>query len=375
MRHLIPILLLVMSFFSCENEINELQQILSEAPDAGPAYFDNAERYSLALGSYKDSAEIKFFISEAAPLMTMDETRGLIQDAVIMWGTAIDKPFREVGKLEEANIYFSFEFLDGKGGSFGFAEPPPYFQVKNWNRKITLDKYDINPESEFDAVTIIGHEVGHGIGMRHSHDKTALMNDAYVGKKGMSLDDHFGARILYDQKKKFSYRGTTYIPIENLQDSIHPNFLMSEFFSHCTDFSDDFHFLDERIPNAIQIIRDFYNQPIKDLSSYRDYDCNLAAGGAVYSQHKQSQAYDWYFVGKGARSKYHQFVNDVKNKGEIFDKLLAAGVGGFGAYNNAFHIDTRQSGAHSYNGHRYAIWGKFTDNNYTLDVEHPFGIN
>lgn len=208
MKHLIfLIFLLIMSCSERGEDMSHIDEILANAPDAGPGYFDNAESYSLALGSYKDSTCIKFCITEPAPLMSMEETEALVHDAVTMWGTAIDKPFVQVDSINQANIYFTFEFLDGKGGSFGFAEPPPYFKIKNWNRKITLDKYDINPESNYDAVTIIGHEFGHGIGLRHSNDNVALMNDKYIGPKRMSLDDHFGARILYDQKKNSNSQG------------------------------------------------------------------------------------------------------------------------------------------------------------------------
>lgn len=210
-RKIIYLLVPILFMFSCKSveqkEHKEFQTILASAPDAGPGYFDNTEAYSLALGSYKDSTCIKFCITEPAPLMSMEETQALVQDAVTMWGTVIDKPFVQVDSLHESNIYFTFEFMDGKGGSFGYAEPPPYFQIKNWNRKIALDKYDINPESNYDAVTIIGHEFGHGIGLRHSNDNMALMNAQYIGPKRMSLDDHFGARILYDQKKNSHSQG------------------------------------------------------------------------------------------------------------------------------------------------------------------------
>src|SRR5690606_20687124 len=151
----------------------------------------------------------KFCVTEPAPLMSMDETVALVQDAVTMWGTAIDKPFVQVDSMHHANIYFTFEFMDGKGGSFGYAEPPPYFPIKNWNRKIARDKYAISPQSQYDGETRNGHETGRSIGHRHSNNKTARLNAKYVGAKQLALYDHFGARILYDQKKKFRFAGST----------------------------------------------------------------------------------------------------------------------------------------------------------------------
>lgn len=373
----IPLLFILFNF-SCKSveqkEHKQFEALLASAPDAGPGYFDNSEAYSLALGSYKDSCEIKYYITEPAPMMTMEETQALVEDAITMWGTAIDKPFKPVNCIEQANIYFTFEFMDGKGGSFGYAEPPPYFPIKNWNRKIALDKYDINPHSKYDAVTIVGHEVGHGIGLRHSNDNVALMNEKYIGPKRMALDDHFGARVLYDQKKKFRYAGRSYLAIENIPDSIAPNFLTSEFFSRCTDFPDDFHFLDETLIEAVQRIRDYYNQPVQIISSYRHYECNMAAGGATFSEHKNANALDFKFVGRRARNAYHAYSDDVINQTGVFPDLITIGIGGFGSYANSFHIDTRTGGHQHFAGIDYALWGKFMEDGYSIDFEHPYGI-
>lgn len=370
---LILFLLLITSCSPSEQE--QFMDILANAPDAGPGYFDNLESYSLALGSYVDSACIKYHITEPAPLMTMEETEALVEEAVIMWGTVIDKPFVKVGKLNEANIYFTFEFMDGRGGIFGTAEPPPYFTITNWNREITLDKYDINPHSEYDAVTIIGHEVGHSIGLRHSFDNLALMNEKYIGPKKMSLDDHFGARILYKNKKKFKFGNSIFRPIEERDTLLTPNFKMKEFYSKCVGFSDEFHFIDAALVTSIQIIRDYYEQPIQIISSYRDYDCNLIAGGATFSRHKQAKAIDWKFIGSGARTKYHRFSDDIKNQVGVFPLLISCGIRGFGAYNTSFHIDTRSGGNHYYGDLDYALWGKFVEDGYTIDFEHMYGID
>ena len=90
----------------------------------------------------------------------------------------------------------------------------------------------------------------------------------YIGPKRMSLDDHFGARVLYDQKK-FRYAGRSYLAIENIPDSIAPNFLTSEFFSRCTDFPDDFPLSWMKHWLRPYRIRDYYNQPVQIISSYQ----------------------------------------------------------------------------------------------------------
>ena len=126
---------------------------------------------------------------------------------------------------------------------------------------------------------------------------------------------------------------------------------------------------------AIQCIRDFYNQPIQILSSYRHYECNLSAGGATFSQHKNARALDFKFVGSGARLKYRAFSDDVINQTGVFPDLITIGIGGFGSYANSFHIDTRTGGHQHFAGVDYALWGKFMQDGYSIDFEHPYGID
>ncbi|HLS52421.1 MAG TPA: matrixin family metalloprotease [Tissierellaceae bacterium] len=365
--------LLILLISACSSD--DFTKILEKAPDAGPIVYDNSESYNLALGSYRDSSVIKYCLVENAPLLTYEETVALVEDAVTMWGNIINKPFVQVDSINEANIYFTFEFLDGTGGLLGFAEYPPYFQVKNWNRNITLDKYDIHGDTDLDIVTIIAHEVGHALGIKHSEDPASLMFDQYTGHKPLSLDDNFGARILYNNKKKFYFNQRAYIPIENNEDKISNNFLMKEFFSRCTSFDDDFHFLDENLVYAIQEIRNYYGQPIQIISSYRSYECNIEAGGALASKHKEAQALDFRFIGPKARETYHRFMEDITSQNCIFQLLLNIGIGGFGAYNTAFHIDTRNTGLHSFFDRSYGLWGKFVEDSYITDPEHPWGID
>lgn len=368
-------ILMVWACGSPDAEMSHVDQMLANAPDAGIAKYDNHDAFEVALGSYKDSAVIKFCVVNDPPNMSREETMRIIEGACDKWANAIDKPFVLVDSFHQANLVFEFAFMDGIGGQLGEAQYPPYSAIRNWNRSILIDAYDVHRDSEMDAVKIVAHEVGHGIGLKHSKIRKSILYDFYDDEQDIGIDDQFGARIHYDNKKKFQWDGREYIPIEDSAESLTENFEKSEFFSACTEFPYDFHFLDEKLVSAIQIIRSYYGQPIQIISSYRHYDCNRVAGGATLSRHLQAQALDFRFVGRGWEHCYDDFIRDVKGQGCLFQTLVNNGIGGFGAYRTSFHIDTRRDGLHRWANLRYAVWGAFLEGAFYLDTEHPDGVS
>lgn len=370
MRNYIYILFAIL-LSSCSKDRDGIIAILENAPDAGVARFEHHDSYEHSLGSYKDSAQIKYCLVNLPPLMDRGETTAIIEEAIGMWAEHVNKPFVEVEDKSESNIYVEFVLMDGKGGQLGEAAYPPYSKIANWNRPIFIDAYDVNGHvTDFDPVTIVAHEVGHGLGMKHSKNSKSLMFDFYTGKREPNIDDIIGARIAYENKKKFSLDDRTYIAISNIDKKITSNFLESEFYSFCPGFDESFHFIDESLIIAIQAIREYYNQPIQIISTYRDHECNSNAGGAKYSRHKDAQALDFRFVGTGWRIARDAFLRDIKTQDCIFQTLFAIGIKGYGAYITSFHIDTRESGGQKYLDGTYSLWGKFLDNGYSIDLEH-----
>lgn len=370
MRYLIPFILFLMG---CSSEYS-LEEFLAEAPQVGTAQYDDTESFELSLGSYKDSATIKYCIVNDPPEVTRDETESIIEGAIDKWANAVGKPFIQVDSIADANIYVEFVLMDGVGGQLGSAQFPPYSDIKEWNRYIVIDAYDVNRVSDMDPVQIIAHEFGHALGLKHSHNSSSLMYPLYKEGQDIRIDDHFGARILYDNKKKFYFEGRGYIPITDTSDYLTENFKTSEFFSRCYKFPYDFHFLDEQVVYALQIIRYHYDVPIQILSTYRTHECNSAAGGAISSRHMEGQAVDFKFIGSRAAYAYDEFMLDIKLQGCLFQTLVNNGIGGFGAYPTSFHIDSRRSGLQKWNNLRYSLWGLFIEGGYFVDDEHPWGI-
>jgi len=123
------------------------------------------------------------------------------------------------------------------------------------------------------------------------------------------------------------------------------NFNAKEFYSHCVDVLGS-HYLDERLINAMQFIRDYYNVPVFITSSYRSVLCNTIAGGALNSQHLKGLAIDFDFKNENIQKKY---INDILNKASIYYSLLSYGINGIGLYNGFNHIDTRDSNLQLWN--------------------------
>jgi hypothetical protein len=123
------------------------------------------------------------------------------------------------------------------------------------------------------------------------------------------------------------------------QFQIRPNFKEFEFFSKCSD-SPSKHNLDEDLLNAVQYLRDKYNDKIKITSTYRTPNCNLLAGGVKNSFHLKGKALDFQFINDN-KDYLKKIYNDFASRGEVYQTLRDLGINGFGFYNTFIHLDTR----------------------------------
>src|SRR5680860_579333 len=86
------LLLIALAFISCSTEKKEVTQenkrvekLLSTAPDAGIPTYENTANFELALGSYKDSATIKYCVINNPPKMTWDQGVEIVAEAIDQW--------------------------------------------------------------------------------------------------------------------------------------------------------------------------------------------------------------------------------------------------------------------------------------------------
>lgn len=128
--------------------------------------------------------------------------------------------------------------------------------------------------------------------------------------------------------------------IRNEHRHVSKNFLESEFFTKDPDFDFDGHFLDGRLIQAVQWLRDHFNVPIRINSSFRSHEYNLKIGGAKNSFHTKGMAVDISFL-KDNREIIEIIEKEVRDNGTVRKALEDIGVKGILFYANFIHLDTR----------------------------------
>lgn len=355
--------------FGCASKMSPDELRIKNAPDAGPVecFHQQVDNYNLSLSSWKDSSDIKYFVKDAPFGIEKKEIEAVLDRAYSMWAEHIGKPIIRTTDSSIADILVKFDFLDGKGGTLGQSQFPPYIDTQTKPIHLVFDKYDVYGSLEgavFDFFSIALHEAGHSLGLRHSEDHQAVMYYAYQKVTGLWIDDILGVRTVYQNAKGFTWgkQHFVFVKKENNQNAS-PNFKYDEYFTKCKDYTIGGHFIDSNLFDALQLIRYEISAPIKILSSYRTHGCNVQAGGAAKSQHLYCNAIDFKFLN---RSGYEDYTRDITGKGCLFRSLIFMGVSGFGGYATSFHIDTRHYGSERFGDRfQYTTWGIFNHNNLT----------
>lgn len=133
-----------------------------------------------------------------------------------------------------------------------------------------------------------------------------------------------------------------------------PNFHEWEFYlgyvtRGATSLRPESHFLDNRLIEAVQLIRDFFNTPVLINSTFRPHKTK--------GYHPKGMALDFSFQNSN-KDLISAYSWEISKRRELFYKLRAIGINGFGIYDSFGHIDTRQEkGMHvDQNGNYYALW-------------------
>lgn len=132
-------------------------------------------------------------------------------------------------------------------------------------------------------------------------------------------------------------------------EHIRPNFVEKEFFTKDPDFHIPYHQIDNRVLNAFQIVRDWYEIPVEVTSTFRNESYNKAIGGSPKSQHIRAKAADGKFLGARAAETLEKMRSDIGKRGPLYNKLRQAGISGFGLYDTFFHLDARDTEGDAYN--------------------------
>lgn len=120
------------------------------------------------------------------------------------------------------------------------------------------------------------------------------------------------------------------------KSKVSANFRANEFFTNAPGVES--HNIDDRLIQAAQYIRSYYNVPVYISSSYRPSWYNASIGGVSNSQHIKGRAIDFRITDPSILADYS---NDIAIHGPLYQALASIGISGFGLYDSFAHIDTR----------------------------------
>lgn len=134
---------------------------------------------------------------------------------------------------------------------------------------------------------------------------------------------------------------------------IRPNFTEQELYSTSKD-APPAHQLTDQVIDGVQIIRDWLGKPVTVNSTYRTKAHNDSIGSNDKSQHRISTAIDL----TAAKNDLEKVKHEIRSQsGELWNRLRAAGVVGFGVYKGFVHIDSRTTGGKQQDMYgSYAFW-------------------
>ena len=375
----IAIVIWMVTIWSCadlqtqqDTEQADLAAMMANAPEYDSYDCEISNAMLLSYGSWEGATEITWtydnwpLVSDSMKII--DQTRL----AMAAWEEQMGIPVRMVPRGKKANITFRWAKYDGIGKKWGVSESPPLNHSDRQEIYVTIDEYDYQARrADYDFYTGLLHEVGHALGLLHSEDPSAVMYSQPKGiKKKLTIDDAAGMRLRYARYGDFTFENLRYVAIHRGgKRDLRRNWNEKEFWTTCNNYTEDVHWVAAPVIDGLQIIREFYNVPMRQTSKYRNATCNAIKSKATKSQHIYMRAGDFIWI-KDAWNTRKKYEKDITTRGPLFQKLYAAGIRGFGSYDNgSFHIDCRQNNYCEYwYGKPLCSWGRLSMH-YGIPVE------
>ena len=134
-----------------------------------------------------------------------------------------------------------------------------------------------------------------------------------------------------------------YLVRKNNLTKVTPNFSEKEIFdaSFGTENIDSFS-ISKKTIDAYQLIRNYFNVPIKFTATYRTKEHDISKGRSGTGAHPQKIGADAVFL-KDNTDNLLKFHAEVDNKGNLYKELRKLGITGIGLYDNFIHLDSRSS--------------------------------
>ncbi|GII93449.1 matrixin family metalloprotease [Sinosporangium siamense] len=168
-------------------------------------------------GNRWPNTTVTYSYSNSTPDLSLADQRGALKGAFDRWAAVTPLTFREVASEGDIRIgWYSGDHGDGAAfdGPHGVLAhcfyPPPnggalagdchFDEAENWSINL--------PPNGIDLPTVALHEIGHGLGLAHSADPSAVMYAYYGGpRRELAADDIAGIRSVYGRRLGWSSLG------------------------------------------------------------------------------------------------------------------------------------------------------------------------
>jgi len=180
---------------------------LAQDAQPGVILYDNypaagaAEDYVLN-GAKWDHNPVSFSIENCPRSLDCNTAKDTIRKAFQLWDQNCGIDYVEVPTNGDSRFSWYTENSDGPGGILGQGYFPNPL-IGDLAGDVQLDDAEtwvVTPAAnplQIDLLTVALHEIGHSLGLEHSHDQTAVMWAEYTGPRSLSPDDIAACQALY----------------------------------------------------------------------------------------------------------------------------------------------------------------------------------